>query len=340
MSDPIVLDGLTLHPELQFLLELRERRNLAPLSSLPIDQIRSVTLRESITAAGEPTPVAAVSDLTVDGAVGPLRARLYAPRSQWSDLLVFFHGGGFVFGDVDTHDGACRLLGATGGFAVLSVEYRLAPEHPHPAAVDDAWAAWQWVVANVDTLPGATTEKSARLAIGGDSAGGFLAAVTCQTAVRTGFAVPLVQMLIYPATGRGARTRSMELFADGFFLTRDQIDFFERCLAGDQRDDPGDYRAHPMVGELAGLPSALVVTGGFDPLRDGGEAYAAAMAAAGVPVVVRRYDAMIHGFINMIGFSPAARAATIEIAEQTAALLSLAVPSSGRLSTVDADELA
>jgi acetyl esterase len=122
----------------------------------------------------------------------------------------------------------------------------------------------------------------------------------------------------------------MELFADGFFLSRDQIDFFEECLTGGAPDDPDDYRAHPMVGELAGLPSALVVTGGFDPLRDGGEAYAAAMAAAGVPVVVRRFDSMIHGFVNMIGFSPAARAATTEIAEQTAALLS-----SATLSTVD-----
>jgi acetyl esterase len=324
MSDPIVVDGLTLHPELQFLLRLRDERNTPPLSSLPVEQIRSVTLRESITAAGEPTPVAVTTDLTVDGATGPLRARLYAPATEWTDLLVFFHGGGFVFGDVDTHDGACRLLCASGGFAVLSIEYRLAPEHPHPAAVDDAWAAWQWVVANAGTLPGAPTDQPARLAIGGDSAGGFLALVTSQTAVRTGLSVPRVQMLIYPATGSGAQTRSMDLFADGFFLTREQIDFFERCLAGDAPDDPDDYRAHPMVGDLAGLPSALVVTGGFDPLRDGGEAYAAAMAAAGVPVVVRRFDSMIHGFINMIGFSPAARAATVEIAEQTAALLNAA----------------
>lgn len=327
MSEPIVVDGLTLHPELQMLLEFRDSRDAPELTSLSIEDIRAVTLRESVAAAGEPTPVAATTDLTVTGATGPLRARLFAPASEWSDLLVFFHGGGFVFGDVDTHDGACRVLCAAGGFAVLSVEYRLAPEHPHPAAVDDAWAAWQWVLANAATLPGAASSEL-RLAIGGDSAGGFLAAVTCQTAVRTGTTAPLVQMLVYPAVGRQGETRSMELFADGFFLTREQIDFFERCLMGGAPDDPTDYRGHPIAGELAGLPSALIVTGGFDPLRDGGEEYADGLKAAGVPVELRRYDAMIHGFINMIGFSPACRAATVEIAEQTAALLSAAVPSS------------
>jgi acetyl esterase len=327
MSDPVVVDGLTLHPELQFLLELREGRDVPPLTSLPVEQIRAVTLRESIVGAGEPTPVSSTVDLTVPGATGPLRARLYTPAPQWTDLVVFFHGGGFVFGDVDSHDGTCRLLCASGGFAVLSVEYGLAPEHPHPAAVDDAWAAWEWTLANASSLAGAPAAP--RIGIGGDSAGGFLAAVTCQTALRTGTTAPVVQMLIYPAVGEIGATRSMELFSDGFFLTREQMDFYEQCRLGDMPDDPSDYRRHPIYGELAGLPSALIATGGFDPLRDGGEAYAEALRAAGVHVVLRRYDSFIHGFVNMIGFSPACRAATVEIAEQTAALLSASVPSAG-----------
>lgn len=325
MSEPVVVDGLTLHPELQFLLALRDQRDMPSLTSLSIEEIREVTLRESLVAAGEPTPVHATTDLTVDGAAGPLRARLYTPGADWSDLVVFFHGGGFVFGDVDTHDGTCRLLCSSGRFAVLSVEYRLAPENPHPAAVDDAWAAWQWTLAHAPGLPGAVAPL--RLGIGGDSAGGFLAAVTCQTARLNSAPAPVVQMLIYPAVGHGTDSRSMQLFADGFFLTREQIDFFEQCLSGGAPDDPSDYRFHPLVGELAGLPSALIVTGGFDPLRDGGEAYAAALEAAGVPVVLRRYDSMIHGFVNMIGFSPACRAATVEIGEQTAGLLNAAVAS-------------
>ena len=202
---------------------------------------------------------------------------------DWSSLLVFFHGGGFVFGDVDSHDGTCRLLCAEGGFAVLSVEYRLAPEDPFPACVDDAWAAWQWVVANGATLAGAPA--GLRIGVGGDSAGGLLSATVCQLASRTGSTPPALQVLIYPAISRDRQSRSMELFADGFFLTRTEIDFFESCLLRGVEDDSWDFRRHPLVGELSGLPPAIVVTGGFDPLRDGAEAYAAALQAVGTTAV-------------------------------------------------------
>jgi acetyl esterase/lipase len=319
MSEPVVIDGLTLHPELQFLLDLRaSRRDAPPLPSLSVEEIRAVTLQEAVIGAGEPTPVAAVTDLIAAGAVGPLRARFYAPSSDWTSLLVFFHGGGFVFGDVDTHDGTCRLLTAAGGFAVLSMEYRLAPEDPFPACVDDAWAAWQWVLANAATLPGAPA--GLRIGVGGDSAGGLLAAVVCQLAARTGVVAPALQLLIYPAISRALDSRSMQLFADGFFLTRAEIDFFESCLLRGVEDDPSDFRGHPLAGDLSGLAPAIVVTGGFDPLRDGGEAYAAALQAADAPATLRRYDSLIHGFVNMIGLSPACRAATEEIARETAAL--------------------
>ncbi len=318
MSEPVVIDGLTLHPELQFLLDLRARRDAPSLPSLTIEEIRAVTLREAVVAAGEPTPVGAVTDIVVAGAVGPLRARFYVPPSDWSSLLVFFHGGGFVFGDVDSHDGTCRLLCAGGGFAVLSVEYRLAPEDPFPACIDDAWAAWQWVLANAATLPGAPADV--RIGVGGDSAGGLLSTVVCQLAARTGVAPPALQLLIYPAVSRDLDSPSMRLFADGFFLTRAEIDFFESCLLRGVEDDPSDFRGHPLAGDLSGLAPAIVITGGFDPLRDGGEAYAAALLAAGTPATLRRYDSLIHGFVNMIGFSPVCRTATEEIAHETAAL--------------------
>lgn len=314
MSEPVVVDGQTLHPELQFLLQLRAQREFPPLPSLTPEEIRSSTQRESIIAAGDPTPVGSVSDITVDGAAGQLRGRHYAPSAPSADLLVFFHGGGFVFGDIESHDGTCRLLCAAGGFAVLSVEYRLAPEHPFPAAADDVWAAWQWVVANSESF-GAT-----RLAVGGDSAGGLLAAVVSQLAARTGRPGPAMQLLLYPAIDRHYGN-SLELFADGFFLTRTDIDFFEACLLRGVDADPTDFRLHPLVGDLAGLAPAIVVTAGFDPIRDGGEAYAAALRAAGTPAVLRRYESMIHGFANMIGFSPACRAAVVEIAHQAAELL-------------------
>ena len=318
MSEPTVLDGLTLHPEMRLLLDIRAKRNLPPAADLPLDEFRSMALRDSIAAAGAPVPVDTVTDLTVPGSAGPLRARFYAP-SAWDSLLLFFHGGAFVFGDVESHDGVCRLLSAEGGFAVLSVEYRLSPEHRFPAAFDDAFAAWQWTVEQATTLPDAPA--SPQLCVGGDSAGGLLSAAVCQLAARSAMPAPALQVLLYPAISRDADTTSMHLFAEGFFLTRTDINFFEACLLGDEPDDPSDFRGHPLVGDLAGLPPAYIVTAGFDPLRDGGEAYAAALTAAGTPTVLRRYDSLIHGFVSMIGFSPTARAATVEIAHQTAELL-------------------
>jgi acetyl esterase len=323
MSEPTILDGLTLHPEMRLLLDLRAKRNQPPAAEVPLDELRALALRDAIVAAGEPVPVDTVTDLTVPGPAGPLRARLYAPGT-WDSLLLFFHGGAFVFGDVDSHDGVCRLLSAEGGFAVLSVEYRLSPEHRFPAAFDDAWAAWQWTVDHATTLPGAPAGPT--LAIGGDSAGGLLAAAACQLAVRSAVRAPALQLLLYPAISRDAEAGSMRLFGEGFYLTRTDIDFFEACLLGDEPDDLTDFRCNPLVGDLAGLAPAYVVTAGFDPLRDGGEAYAAGLTDAGTPAVLRRHDSLIHGFVNMIGFSPAARAATVEIAHETAKLLTRAAP--------------
>ncbi len=317
MSEPIMVDGLVLDPELQFVLALRDQQGLPPITALPPEEIRLVTRQEAAIAAGDPEPVGSVEDLVVSGAAGSLVGRLYVPFgvAEPGPLLLFFHGGGFVFGDVETHDGACRLLCAAGGIRVLSVEYRLAPEHPYPAAIEDAQAALGWVFANASVL------GASGIAVGGDSAGASLSAVVSQLAARDGVPALALQVLLYPAIDPDQGYPSVELFRDGFFLTKADMDFFEEMYAGGKDRDPADPLRYPLVGNLSGLAPALVVTAGFDPLRDEGEAYAAAMEAAGTPVTLRRYDSLIHGFINMIGLSSASRAALLEIAEQVGSML-------------------
>jgi acetyl esterase len=314
---PVVLDGLVLDPGLQLLLALKRRRHIR-LETLSVVAARRLIRREAAAATGRPVPVRSVTDLTIDGPAGPLAARHYTPGEPGGPhpLLVFLHGGGFVLCDLDTHDQVCRLLCRTAGVQVLSVAYRLAPEHRFPAAFSDAWAALGWAAANAAWL-GA---DPARLAVGGDSAGGNLAAVLAQRAAGAGSPALALQLLIYPAVDRITPYRSLELFADGFFLTRAAIDWFHRhSSAPGDRDDP---RRSPIGGAgLPDLPPALVVTAGFDPLRDEGETYAAAMAAAGNEVRLRRHPGMIHGFINMVDLSPAARAALLEVAAEARAML-------------------
>jgi acetyl esterase len=270
--------------------------------------------------------VGSVRELQVDGAAGPLRARHYRPaRADGSGpqpLLVFLHGGGFVIGDLDTHDEPCRLLCRHAQVQVLSVDFRLAPEHPFPAAVEDALAAFRWAVEHAEEL-GADPD---RVAVGGDSAGGNLAAVTSQLAAHDGGSVPALQLLIYPATDlTDARTASGRLFADGFFLTENDRQWASRhYFAGRPDTDQADVRASPALAEdLSGLAPAVVVTGGFDPLRDEGEAYAEALRRAGTPVVSYRAPELIHGFVNMTTV-PAARDATLRLAGMLRASLELA----------------
>jgi acetyl esterase len=279
------------------------------------EQARRRARRDAVAYAGRHVPVAAVSDLEIPAPDGPLTARHYVPEEDGGPhpLLVYFHGGGFVIGDLDVYDQACRMLCRHAGVHVLSVDYRLAPEHPFPAAVDDAAAAFDWAHAHAAEL-GADPE---RVAIGGDSAGGNLAAVTA----RETDTKPYAQLLIYPAVDTNDRTHpSHDLFADGFFLTREDREWFhEHYLGTEPHDDP---RARPLGDhDLDGLPPAVIVTAAFDPLRDEGEGYAAALREAGVPVVLRRFDGLIHGFINMTGVSRASRDALIEVAGALRALV-------------------
>lgn len=316
---PIVIDGHTLAPELQLLLAANEKRGEMLLTTP--EELRRQQRNAALMIAGPPTRVDSVRDLEITGAKGMLRARHYAPeRGQGAPLLVFFHGGGFVFGDLDTHDAPCRVLCRHGGMHVLAVDYRLAPENPFPAPVEDALAALRWAQAHASEL-GA---DPARVGIGGDSAGANLSAAIAHLAIRNGGAPPACQLLIYPAVDRTRPYKSLELFAAGFFLTSAAIAWFHRQYCG----KPGAHDRDPRLGPLhaeshAGLAPALVVTAGFDPLRDEGEAYAAALLAAGTPAVLRRFDSLIHGFINMVGVSPACRDAVVEIAGATRALFAM-----------------
>ena len=316
---PVVLDGQTLAPELQLILAANAKKGEMVFTS-PAD-LRRQQSDAARQVQGTLVRVGAVRDLEIDGADGPLRARHYAPQDgNGAPLLVFLHGGGFVFGDLDTHDSACRVLCKHGGMHVLAVDYRLAPEHPFPAAVNDARAALKWAFANAAKLGADPT----RVGIGGDSAGANLSAAASQLAAADGGPAPACQMLVYPAVDRTKRYPSLDLFAEGFFLTTASIAWFSKQYTGGDGRHDRDPRNGPIHAEsLAGLAPALVVTAGFDPLRDEGEAYGAKLLEAGNTVVVRRFHSLIHGFWNMTGISPVCRDAVIEIAGATRALFAV-----------------
>ncbi|MEZ5076143.1 MAG: alpha/beta hydrolase [Solirubrobacterales bacterium] len=312
---PAEVEGQRLASDQHVLLRLAELVGATSFAATTVEQARALARREAAVAAARP-PVALdrVEAIEVPGAAGPLPARLYVPfgppAAEPPPLLVYFHGGGWVIGDLDTHDDLCRLLAARSGVRVLSVEYRLAPEHPFPAPVDDAHVAFDWAAAEAATL-GA---DPARVAIGGDSAGGNLAAVVSMLVRDAGGRPPALQLLIYPATDAHARTRSRQLFGQGYLLTREDTDFFEGHYLP-REDDRGDPRASVLrASDLSGLPPAYVVTAGFDPLRDEGEEYALRMRAAGVPVALRRHPGLAHSFANQTAISRTARAAMLELA--------------------------
>jgi len=310
---PTVLDGQTLHPEMGLALRLQSLVEGADWHELGPAGTRAQVRRQTLAAAVGQARIEGVRSLAVNAETTPLPARLYVPLNAPARgaLLVFFHGGGHVFGDLDSYDPVCRLLAAESGARVLSVAYRLAPEHPFPAAADDATAAFRWAVANAEQL-GADPD---RVAVGGDSAGANLAAVVALDTRDARDAVrPVLQLLIYPVVDMTAATVSRALFADGFLLTERRIAWATGCYLPRtaQRSDP---RASPMLADdLAGVAPAYVATAGFDPLRDEGEAYAQRLQEAGVDVELRRHEGLIHGFANLAGVSRAARAALVEAA--------------------------
>lgn len=252
--------------------------------------------------------LAEVRDTTVPGGAGELRARVYRPSASPLPTIVFFHGGGWVIGDLDTHDLTCRTLARDCDAVVVSVDYRLAPEHPFPAAVDDALATARWVAEQAGT-PEAGLGGTGVVAVAGDSAGGNLAAVVAQTFRDEGRDLA-GQLLIYPATDVVGDYPSLVENAEGYFLdTATMVWFLEQYAASADASDP---RLSPLRGDVAGVAPAVVVVAQFDPLRDSGTAYARKLEAAGVPVELRTFAGLIHGFVDMGRHSRGAQAAVEE----------------------------
>jgi acetyl esterase len=306
---PIVLDGQRLHPDSQLLLRLQR------LTGESWSHTSAAANRAGLSRAtgliGGPVPDGvAVRALSVPRDGGEIPVRLYRPDglADGSPLLIFHHGGGWVSGDLDTHDNLCRHLALEAGVRVLSVDYRLAPEHPFPAAVDDAWTAWEWAVEHAGEL-GA---DPARIALGGDSAGGNLSAATAHRAAGGSGPRPVFLLLFYPGLDASRRRRSRELFGNGFFLTDEKMDWFVDQYAPDRATRVDPRLSVLLADDLSGLPPTYVATAGFDPLRDEGEAFAERLAESGVPVVLRRHEGLFHGFANALGVGTAFRLAVAE----------------------------
>lgn len=293
----ITIDGNTLDPSIQVMLVAQRAVGMSSLA-VPGNPVATRLQNREATASLEQADihVAEIGPVDIPGPAGTIRARHYRPAEQGAPLLVFFHGGGFVFGDLETHDSACRLICRDAGIHVLAVDYRLAPEHKAPAAVDDCYAAYLWAREHAAEL-GADPD---RVAVGGDSAGGCLAAVVTRLARDAGAPAPSLQWLIYPVTDMRGTTTSRTLFADGFLLTKRNMDWFQQAYVEGSGLDATDPRVSPLLADdLAGLAPALVITAGFDPLRDEGEQYAEKLRAAGVTVDARRMGPMTHAFINL-----------------------------------------
>ena len=282
---------------------------LAHIAAEGAPELYEMAITESRTLYREMQPdlseivVHSVEDSMIDGPAGPIPVRIYRPSAASAPVHVHFHGGGWVIGDLDTHDRDCREICVGADCIVVAVDYRLAPEHIFPAAPEDCYAAFCWATANVDSLGALPGPVS----VGGDSAGGNLAAaVALMARDRNGPAIAM-QLLIYPVTDATMESASYRDNADGYLLSRTMMSWFwdHYCPDLALRADP---LASPITAEdLSGLPPALVMTAEFDPLRDEGEAYAERLIAAGVEVEVRRFDGLVHGFFSQAGMIEAAR---------------------------------
>jgi acetyl esterase len=309
-------------PQVQALLDAAARAGRTPINKFPPAEAR-IQFKELRKALLPPTPeIGSVSDFNIAGRHGPIPARHYRPvginLDQVLPVLIYFHGGGWVVGDLETHDALCRQLANAGACAVISVDYRMGPEQKFPAAVDDAEDVVRHVAENAAPLKIDAT----RIALGGDSAGGNLsAAVTMICRDSNGPAIKF-QLLIYPATDMTMAHPSHGLFAEGYNLTRDLMLFFRDHYLNNLAEIK-DWRASPLIAKNhANLPPAYICTAGFDPLRDEGKEYADKLAAAGVAVRYHCYEGMIHGFITMTGVLRVANEAVADCGAQLRAHLS------------------
>ncbi len=306
LGTPQTVEGNELDLDSQITLLMLKAQGVDGLAGVRNVEHSRASMRMLSAAVGAGTaPSVGARGLMVDGAAGPLPARLYTPAGleAGSPLVVFFHGGGFVLGDLDTHDAPCRYIAERAGVRVLAVDYRLAPETIFPAAADDAGAATTWALEHADQL-GA---DPARVAVSGDSAGGNLAAVAARELALAGGAQPAFSLLFYPVTGADPANRSRDTFASGYFLTKDDIEWFRLQYTpepGQDTDPKFDIR---HADGLAGIGRTHVVVAGFDPLRDEGAAYAQRLRDAGVDATTQLAPGALHGFLNMVGVSADAR---------------------------------
>ena len=307
---PLAIDGRVMDPRVQLLAV--QGAKAPSITTLDPVAARAATSEGLSLLDDAPRASVKIDEMTVPGPESALPARLYRPKGASGPLpgLVYFHMGGCVIGDLDTCNTFCSILSEIAQCAVLSVEYRLAPEHKFPAAVDDALAAYKWARENAGSLG----MDEAHIGVGGDSAGGYLSAVVAQQMKATGDAAPAVQLLIYPVTDMEAQGGSMKSCGDVYPLTADIMQWFiDHYIRS--AEDKKDLRASPLKAQdLSGLPPAILVTAGFDPLRDQGTEYAEKLKAANVPVTYRCYDRLAHAFTAMSGTVPAARQACEEIA--------------------------
>lgn len=298
---------MALHPQCKSFLDQLASMGGRPMHEMTPAEARGLALPPDL--AGPERPIHSVVDRTVPGPAGPIPVRVYTPTAgKRLPGLIYFRGGGFVLGTLDSSDRVCRDLAHLAGRVVVSVDYRLAPEHPFPAPVDDAYASTKYVLEHGDEFG----IDEGQVAVGGESAGGNLAAVTALKLRQSGVSPLTFQLLVYPLVDFNDDSPSMREFADGHFITADLLEYFARHYLGTQ--DRAQHDASPLNADLRGLPPAFVLTAECDPLRDQGEAYARRLAEAGVPVTHTRHDGMIHPFFSLAGIIDGGRTAITDAA--------------------------
>lgn len=288
---------MPLHPQAKALLQAMIDAGAPPMETMTPDAVRLMRREQVLRWNLRRDPSLQVEDRRIPGPEGEIPIRVYVPPGEPPyPALIYFHGGGWVLGDLDAYDHVCAMLATTAHCMVASVAYRLAPEHPFPAGLDDAYAAMQWALTHASEI----RADADRIAVGGDSAGANFATEVCYLARERGGRLPIRQVLIYPITMPLAQTKSQELLAEGYNLTAAGMRWFlnHYAPAPDAAQNPLVF---PMlIGDLKGMPPALIVTAEYDPLRDEGEAYAQRLREAGVPVTLTRYPGMIHGFLTLL----------------------------------------
>ena len=302
------------HPQVQAIRDRLERDQVPNLYTLTIEEAREADVKATVAGAGNPVPVAEVTEREIPGPAGPLRVRIYRPAGDGPlPVLVYFFGGGWSLGTLDTSDDVCRRLTNAAGCLTVSVSYRLAPENKFPAAVEDAYAGAAWVAAHAAGIGG----DPARIAVGGDSSGGNLAIAVTLLARQRGGPHLVHQLLVYPNTDFHPGTPSMRECDDEHFFNPNAVRWYWGLYLASEEDGDNPLVSPLREKDLTGLPPATLISAEYDPLRDEGEQYAARLAEAGVPVEVTRYDGMPHAFFTMTGYVDAA----VQAVEQAAGRL-------------------